>query len=74
MEENKEKNSSQGKQSTAETDVTYNRDDESLRNSSTTSMGAASDPESDQVAGGDRVDDIMDGTTDDTEADSETNS
>ncbi|QMU29645.1 hypothetical protein [Adhaeribacter radiodurans] len=74
MAENKEENSGQGKQSTAETDVTYNRDDESLRNSATTSMGAASDPESDQVAGGDRSDDLVSGITDDNETDTDTNS
>jgi len=43
MENNKEKNpdKSQGKQSTAETDVTYNRDAEDLKNSATTSQGYA---------------------------------
>ena len=76
MEENKEKDtkSNQGKQSTAETDVTYNRDDEALRNSATTSMSAAADPESDQTAGGDRVDDAIDGITNDTEEDTDNNS
>ncbi|PSR53528.1 hypothetical protein AHMF7605_08320 [Adhaeribacter arboris] len=75
MEENKEKDtkSDQRKQSTAETDVTYNRDDEDLRNSNTTSATDA-DPESDQVAGGDRVDDSIDGITNDTDEDTEDNS
>lgn len=57
MEENKPKDQSQGKQSTAETDVTYNLDNEELRKSATTSM-ADVDSGGSIGAGGGRVEEI----------------
>jgi hypothetical protein len=53
-------NPDQGKQSTAETNVTYKRDDDSLRNSSTTST-ADTDNDNTTHEGIERVDDVFDG-------------
>ena len=53
----------QGKQSTAETNVTYHRDDAALRNSSTTST-ADTDNDNTIHEGIERVDDVFDGDVD----------
>ncbi|RDC62709.1 hypothetical protein [Adhaeribacter pallidiroseus] len=56
-------NADQGKPSTAETNVTYQRDDAALRNSSTTST-ADSDDENTTHEDVERVDDVFDGNLD----------
>ncbi len=65
MAENQDNNSNeeQGKQSTAETNVTYQRDDSSLRNSATTST-ADTDNDNTTHEGVERVDDVFDGDLD----------
>lgn len=44
METNKHKDQNQGKQSTAKTDKTYDRNAEELKNSATTSQNSATSP------------------------------
>ncbi len=56
-------NADQGKQSTAETNVTYQRDDAALRNSATTST-ADTDNDNTTHEGVERVDDVFDGNLD----------
>lgn len=56
-------NTETGKQSTAETNVTYQRDDAALRNSSTTST-ADTDNDNTIHEGVERVDDVFDGNPD----------
>ncbi|QNF34737.1 hypothetical protein HUW51_19120 [Adhaeribacter swui] len=60
--------SDQGKRSTAETDVTYQRDDAALRNSATTST-ADTDNDNTTHDGVERVDDTFDGDVDNIEID-----
>ena len=60
--------SDQGKKSTAETNVTYQRDDAALRNSSTTST-ADTDNDNTTHEGVERVDDVFDGDVDNIEID-----
>jgi hypothetical protein len=56
-------NADQGKQSTAETNVIYQRDDAALRNSATTST-ADTDNDNSTHEGVERVDDVFDGNVD----------
>jgi hypothetical protein len=63
--ENKEKDESQGKRSTAETDVTYNQDAEALRKSATTSQ-ADVDSGGSAGAGGGRVEAVRENREDKT--------
>ena len=65
METNKEQDQSQGKRSTAETDVTYNQDSEELRKSATSSQ-ADVDSGGSAGAGGGRAEAVRENREDKT--------
>jgi hypothetical protein len=65
MKTNKDKNQSQGKRATAETDVTYNQDSEALRKSPTSSQ-ADVDSAGSIGAGGGRVEAVRENKEDKT--------